>query len=283
MDEELVNDAFKAAFTFFSLSILLGGILMLLLIINIVRTFVKYFDLTISRHKHSMIISSGLLARKNTLLNPSKVQITTYSQNYFQKKMNLFNVSLRQADSGDSHKKQDLHSTNLSIPGCNPQEKDKLIRIILDGTPPTSAHFYPNWRFLNLPILFTAILPVVIFFIFWTNFPYLKPFYPLAIGYVLFAVIMVYFSYKRHRISVDENFIIKRKGIWDITHEMILPHKIQAITTFQYPWHKSVDVGHVNLHTAAGIINFKYGNFTEIKKLTNYWLYQIESGSEEWM
>ena len=79
------------------------------------------------------------------------------------------------------------------------------------------------------------------------------------------------------------DFIIKKSGIWDITHEIILPQKIQAITTFQYPWHKSVDVGHVNLHTAAGIIHFKYGNYTEIKQLVNYWLYQIESGSKEWM
>jgi putative membrane protein len=283
MDEKQVDNAFKAAFTFFSLSILIGGTLLLLLIINIVRTFVKYFELTISKHKHSLLISSGLLARKNTLLNPNKVQITTYSQNYFQKKMNLLNMSLKQANSGDSHKKQDLQSTNLSIPGCNPIERDQLMRMILDNVPPKSASFYPNWRYVNLPILFMMVLPLTIFFLFWINIPDLKPFYPVGICYAVFILVMIYFSYKRHRISVDENFIIKRRGIWDISHEIILPHKIQAITTFQYPWHKSVDVGHVNLHTAAGILHFKYGNFTEIKKLVNYWLYQIESGSEEWM
>jgi putative membrane protein len=283
MDDGQVEKAFEAAFTFFSISIFIAILLFVILMINIIRTFVKYFDFNISKHQHSLLISSGLFARKNTLLSPNKVQITTYSQNYFQKKMNLLNMSLKQASSGHSHKGEELQSTNLEVPGCNPIERDQLISMILDRVPPKSSIFYPNWRYLNLPIFFRVVIPIVIFLIFWINIPDLKLFYPLAIAYFVLAIMMIYVSYRRHRISVDQEFIIKRSGIWDITHQIILPHKIQAITTFQYPWHKSVDVGHVNLHTAAGVIHFKYGNYTEIKRLVNYWLYQIESGSEEWM
>ncbi len=283
MDEGQVEHAVESIFTFFSLTILLGIILALILVINIVRTFVKYFDFHISKHKHSLLISAGLFAKKNTLLSPDKVQTTTYSQNYFQKKMNLLNMNLKQAASGHATNGKEIHSTNLEIPGCSVAEKDELLMMILGKNPPKSAIFKPNFRFLNLPIFFRVILPIAIFFIFWTNTPEIKSFYPLAILYFLLAIPMIYISYRRHRIMVDQDFIIKKSGIWDITHEIILPHKIQAITTFQYPWHKSVDVGHVNLHTAAGIIHFKYGNYTEIKQLVNYWLYQIESGSKEWM
>lgn len=94
---------------------------------------------------------------------------------------------------------------------------------------------------------------------------------------------MIYVSYRRHRIAVNQEFIIKTSGIWDISNEIIMPHKIQAITASQYPWHKGVDVGHLCLHTAAGKIRFKYGNYSEIKRLVNYWLYQVESGNENWM
>jgi putative membrane protein len=132
-------------------------------------------------------------------------------------------------------------------------------------------------------LIFKAVIPAGIFFIFWFNFEVVKPYYPLAILYFLFVVLTTYISYKRHRLAVNQDFIIKKSGIWDVSKQIIVPHKIQSITTFQYPWHKGVDVGHANLHTAAGVIHFKYGNYTEIKQLVNYWLYQVESGSEEWM
>ncbi|WAC40671.1 PH domain-containing protein [Pedobacter sp. SL55] len=93
---------------------------------------------------------------------------------------------------------------------------------------------------------------------------------------------MIYISYTKHRITVSEDFIIKQSGIWDISQEIIEPHKIQSISTSQYPWHKSLDIGHVTLHTAAGNISFSYGNYTEIKILVNWWLYQVESSQKDW-
>lgn len=282
-DNGQVEEAIKTSVSLFSVGILVGLLLFVLLIINIVRTFVKYFDFEISKHKQSLLISSGLFAKKNTLLSPIKVQITSYSQNYFQKKFNLLNLNLKQAHDGKAQDEKDIKKSSLEVPGCSPAERDDLLKMILGQTPIKGKMFVPNFRFLNLPIFFMAVLPTAIFMIFWSKFEALKPYYPLAIIYFLMVLLMVYISYKKHRLFVDQDFIIKKSGIWDISHDTIFPHKIQAITTFQYPWHKGVDVGHVNLHTAAGIIHFKYGNYTEIKQLANYWLYQIESGSEEWM
>ena len=283
LDKGQVEHAVESLFTFFSLGILIAIILLVILTINIIRTLVKYFDFHISKHKHSLLLSAGLLAKKNTLLSPSKVQITSYRQNYFQKKMNLLNMNLKQASSGNVQNEKQMQSANLEIPGCNPMERDELLKMILGEVPKAGKSFEPNFRFLNLPIFFRVLLPIGIFIVFYFNVAQVKPFYPLAIVYFLLAIPMIYISYRRHRIIVNQELIIKKSGIWDLQHEIIHPHKIQAITTFQYPWHKGVDVGHVNLHTAAGIIHFKYGNYTEIKTLVNYWLYQVESGSEEWM
>lgn len=282
-DNGQIEEAIKTGVSLFSIGILVAIFLGILLIINIIRTFVTFFDFEVSKHKRSLLLSFGLLARKNTLLNPQKVQITTYSQNYFQKKFNLINLQLQQADSGEKKSGKDPAKSFLHIPGCSSEEKDELLHLILGETPIEGKVFSPNFRFLNLPLVFKAIIPVGIFFIFWFNFEEVKPYYPLAILYFILSISTIYISYKRHRLAVSQDFIIKKSGIWDISKQILMPHKIQSITTFQYPWHKSVDVGHVNLHTAAGVIHFKYGNYTEIKRLVNYWLYQIESGSEEWM
>lgn len=282
-DRGQVESAIKTGLSFFSLGILIAMALLILLAINIIRTFVKYFDFEITQHQRSMAISSGLLAKKNTLLSAQKVQITTYSQNFFQRKFNLLNLNLKQAHSGKAEEEKDLKKANLEVPGCSPQERDTILKLILGDLPHEAATFKPDYRFLNLPIVFNVLLPLVIFLICWLNIETLKPYYPLAIAYVMVVVTMIYISYRHHQLKVNQQIIIKKSGIWDVSFEHLFPHKIQAITTFQYPWHKSVDVGHVNLHTAAGTIRFKYGNYTEIKQLVNYWLYQIESGSEEWM
>lgn len=276
MDQGQVENLVEGLISLFSVSIILLVILFIIIAINVIGTLVRYFDLQISKHRHSLLIAAGLFAKKNTLLNPDKVHITAYSQNYFQKKLNLLNVNLKQATSGHQQHGKEMKSANLEIPGCNAMERDQVIGMILGKVPPHAALFVPDWRFLNLPVLFKVVLPLLAYLIFALHIPEVAVFWPLCISYAVIAVIMIYISYKKHRLTVDDEFIVKQSGIWDITKEIILPHKIQAITTFQYPWHRSADVGHVNLHTAAGVIHFKYGNYTEIKQLVNFWLYQVE-------
>lgn len=282
-DNGQVEAAIERGINVASIGILVAALIILLLVINIVRTIVKFYDFKISKHKHSLLISAGLLNKKNTLLSPKKVQITSYNQNYFQKKLNILNLNLKQAASGVPTDAKDLEKSNLSLPGCSAAEKDEILRIILSKLPGETKTYQPNFRFLNLPILFNAFLPVGIFWIVALNIPEVMAFYPLAMIYFILVLVMVYFSYRRHRLMVNQEFIIKKSGIWDVSYDHIFPHKIQAISTFQYPWHKSVDVGHVDLHTAAGVIHYRFGNYTEIKQLVNYWLYQVESSDEEWM
>ncbi|SDD95667.1 putative membrane protein [Pedobacter soli] len=283
IDKNAIESTVTGMLTIVTAFILIGVLLMVLLVINMVRTFYKYFELQISQHKDTLLLSSGLIAKKNTLVNPAKVQITKYSQNYFQKKLNMLNVSLKQAHFGESKKGHEMQGNTMEIPGCNPAERDELLRMILDKLPKSNKTFIPDWRFLNLPIFFKLVLPVAIFIIVAINVPEVKPFISAAAIYLITGIVMIYISYKKHRISVSEEFIVKKSGIWDISHEIITPAKIQVITTFQYPWHKGVDVGHLCLHTAAGQIRFKYGNYTEIKQLVNYWLYQVEHRNENWM
>lgn len=282
-DNGQVEAAIEKGINVASIGILFLAVIVLLLVINIVRTIVKFYDFKISKHKHSLLISAGLLNKKNTLLSPKKVQITSYSQNYFQKKLNILNLNLKQAASGVPTDAKDLEKSNLSLPGCSATEKNEILRIILSKLPSETKTYLPNFRFLNLPILFNAVLPVGIFWMVALNIPEVKVYYPLAIIYFILVLVMIYFSYRRHRLMVNQEFIIKKSGIWDVSYEHIFPHKIQAISTFQYPWHKGVDVGHVDLHTAAGVIHYKFGNYTEIKQLVNYWLYQVESSDEDWM
>ncbi|MET4084078.1 putative membrane protein [Pedobacter sp. UYP30] len=265
-----------------SVFILVAIFLLALLIINLVRTFYRYFELQVSVQNRNLLISSGFIAKKNTILNPNKVQIASYSQNYFQRKLDLVNLTIKQPHFGGAKRKGGLQGSVIHLPGCSPSEKDELMLLILSKLPQGGNTFLPNWRFVNLPNFFKIFLPALIFFFVAINNVEIKPYLNFVWIYLVIGLIMVYISYRNHKLMVSEDFIVKQKGIWDISQNILKPSNIQSITAFQYPWHKGIDVGHLNLHTAAGIIHFKYGNYTEIKLLVNYWLYLVEKSEENW-
>jgi putative membrane protein len=283
IEENQLSHAFSRGFSVFSLCFLLIAALILILGTNIIRTFIRYFDFKILKQKRSLAVSSGLFTKHNTLLKPDKVQLSAYSQNYFQKKLGMLNIKIKQA-SYSSADEEDEKKSAVEIPGCDEVERDEILKMIFDRIPAKGKPLLPNYRFLFLRIMLCIVLPLLAVLLLGFFFlPLIKPYFILAIPYIFIVVTLLYFEYRHHRLYASDNFVVKRSGIWDIEHEIIEPHKIQAITAKQYFWHKKADVGHLTVHTAAGVIHFKYGNYTHIKNLVNYWIFKVESSKKDWM
>ncbi len=283
IDETQVDSVFEKGAGYFSAGIVIFALLIVVLFINIIRTFIKHFDFEMIKQRQSLVITSGLFAKKNTLLNPAKVQITSYSQNYFQKKFKILDMNMKQASS-DEVKDQKKKSNAIEVPGCSAEERDEILKIILGKIPEKGISHRPNFRYLIFRI-FSAItfLAVVITVLSFSEIGTIQFYIPLIFVYLCLVSALIYFGFKNNRLYSSKDFVILRHGAWDLEHEIIEPHKIQAITAKQYFWHKSADVGHLTLHTAAGDVHFKFGNFTQIKQLVNYWLYRVETSKENWM
>lgn len=254
-------------------------------LINLVRTIIRYFDLEIVKQRNSLLISYGLFAKKNTLLNPRKAQIVSYSQNFFQQKLNVLKMKIKQASS--QQVKQDgkkNESSVIEIPGANISEKEAILQVIYDKTVEKGKVFNPNYRYVFRGIYFGLLFPIAIVLLigFFIN-EEVKSYFPLIGLYVMIVGLLIYFGFRNYRLFVNSDFIIKKRGAWDVEHQIIEPHKIQAITTKQFFWHKRSDVGHIILHTAGGDLSFRFANFSEINKQINYWLYQVESSNKHWM
>lgn len=265
------------------ITFIIVGILVVTLLINLTRTIIRYFNFRITRQQNSLLLSYGLLNTKNTIIRPDKVQIVTIGRNFFQKKLNINDIRIRQA-SGVEPSDKDQNKTAIEIPGCNNTEKDGLMKFLLGSIPEKGVVLKPNIRKIIMGIVGGLMIPLSIFFIFAY---YLTPsiteyivFVPL---YVLFVSIMIYFNFRHSRLYVTNDFIIKRSGAWDIDYDYIAPHKIQSVSLKQFFWHKSPDVGIVSLHTAGGTISFGLADFTRLKGMVNHWLYQVETTNKHWM
>jgi len=258
----------------------LVSLFIIVLMINLVRIVFRYFDYKITKQKGSLLLSYGLLNTKNTIIKPEKVQITGVSRNYFQKKMNILEIKIKQATSGSKEERKSV----IDIPGCNEFERDEILKLLFHQIPQKGVMLTPNFRKLGFALFLTIGLPLIGFYFFEKYNPevgmavnYLIPIYVIFVGVVQF------FKFRNYRLFIHDDFIIKQSGAWDISNEIIEPSKIQAITTSQLFWHKSIGIGTLTLHTAGGNIAFQLGNFETIKQYVNLWLYEIETSDSNWM
>lgn len=264
------------------LMIALGLIIFSVLFINLVMTIVKYFNFTIKRDENTFILSYGLINLKNTIINPEKVQIIKWTQNFFQRKLNVNTIEIKQASSDEKRAK---NKDKTKIPGCNNDERIEILKLLIEKLPKYEKELHPNIRKLLLNSFIFILIPVTIG-LFVNN--YNNKFETVqAIGlatlYSLFIGVIILFSYKNYRLYTSTDFVVKKSGAWDIDYELIQPHKIQGIKTFQLFWQKRTNIGSVTLYTAGGNISFRTTNYSELKKLVNYWLYQVEVSKRNWM
>ena len=279
VDQDQIDNYFDRGFAMRSILfvILIGAVL--ILIINIIRVIFRYFNYKITKQNGSLLLSYGLIDTKSTILKPERVQITSVTSNYFQKKMDIVALKIKQASSGE---KEDRKSA-LEIPGCSASERDAILKLLFDAIPQKGAMLKPNYRKLVFSLFLSIVVPVAIFFLLQRQIAELSEVIYFVPLYVVFVGLVVYFGYRNNRLFIHDRFIIRQSGAWDIENEIIEPSKIQAISTSQLFWHKSPNIGSLTLHTAGGDLSFQLGNFTTIKAHANRWLYEIETSDSNWM
>jgi len=265
------------------LAFIIVGVLCLVIVLNLGRTILKFYGYRITKQRGSLLLSYGLINTRNTILKPAKVQIVRVTSNFFQKKMDIQDLMIRQANSTQVSQKE-AKKAILEIPGCDEKERNVLLEFLLGKIPERGAMVKPNFRKMLVPTFFGLIMPLSIYF--WMAY-FVEPELQNAIlfvpVYALFVGLLIYCNFRNSRLFVNDEFIIKQGGAWDIDNDYIEPHKIHTVSMTQYFWQKGSDVGTVSLHTAGGTIMFGLANYTRLKQLANYWLYQVETTKKHWM
>lgn len=248
-------------------------------IINVVRTLVKYYGFKIAKQKGSLIMSYGLIATQSTILKPEKVQIVKITRNFFQKKLKILEISIKQTISDETKKDKAI----TEIPGCNEIERDEILQLIFNEIPKKGEKLKPNFRKLLFSIFILIVLPLTAYLTIGNWFVNsIFEYKSIAVFYTVFIFIGLLFGFKNNSLHINDKHVIMQSGAWDIDNEIIKIEKIQAITTSQLFWHKSLNIGSLTIHTAGGNVNFQLGNFKKINQYVNLWLYQIEKNESNW-
>lgn len=255
--------------------VILGFIIVM--VVNLARTILQYYNFSISRQQRSLLLKFGLFTTKSTIVRPSRVQILTVVQNFLQRKTDLTRIRISQA--GAEH---DVHKQLLEIPGCSKAEKDALLNLLYDSLPEAEMEIRPNYRkLIQSTVLFLIVpLSIIIGLVNWISLPYLE-YVPWI--YTALVAPMLLFSYRNSRLFLSDRFVMVRSGAWDVSLEIVETSRIQAVEVSQLLWHRAADVGSLTLYTAGGAITFWLGNFSAMRHYVDRWLYKIESSNANWM
>ena len=287
IEDKIDTDSIESYFDFNSvlLSVIIGFVFIFILIIaiNLVRTIVRYFDFSITRTKHSLLLTYGLITTRNTIINPIKVQLIKISQNYFQEKLDIRNLRVEQASSeaNSKEKKKD----RIEVPGCSEVMKNQILDFVYNKEITNQEVYFPSVRKFWIRFIFMIVLPVIVVlslnsvahFLLWNKF------YLFTSLYFIIGILSCWRLYKNYKLMVTPDFILVQSGFWDIDTAIIEPYKIQAIKTNQLFWQKRLNIGSVYLYTAGGTISFTTGFYNQITQLSNKWLFQVETSTKKWM
>lgn len=280
-DTSFLDEYVSMEFLVRSIATITVIILFLILLVNLGRTILKFFDFKVTKEDGALLLSHGLINTRNTIIKPQRVQILTVGRNYFQKKFDITDLKIRQAS--DLEASKDRLKMMMEIPGLSTTEKDALLRFLYTQMPKRGFEVLPNIRKAVFEVFKYILMPVGLFYGYTCLVPGAKEALIFTPVYVLFAGILIYFAYRNSRLYISPDFIIRQRGAWDVDNDILEPHKIQSVKLQQFFWQKWSDVGIVHLYTAGGQVNFGVARFTQLQKLVNYWLYQVEISKQSWM
>lgn len=270
-ETQLDYETLESHFLAYSIPVLLGIVLIVVILgilINTIRTFIKYYNFKITENNKSFSFEFGLFNTKNSIVTKSKVQVITETQNWIQKKMKISFMKFLQIGKNEEEK-------NVSaVPGINNIEKVKLISAIWNEDPVFTNVLKPNFRLIIVNSFQWIILPLILFFLIKRDL--LIIYWFLAIIYSVLVEFLILISFRNLRLFYNERFIRLKSGIWDINHKTFEVEKLQTVKISQYFWQKKTNLGSITFYTSAGNFKIVALDFLKLKKLLNYCIYKIE-------
>ena len=280
IDDEAIDTFLEEKVTLYVGLLILAFFLIAIFVFNIIRTVIKFYNYKVVVQQDRLFLSYGLLQTKSTIIKPSRVQLVKIVRNYFQKLWGISSFKIHQVFGKESFNKK----TALEIPGCSNEETKEFFDMIykkplqLEG-----QELKHNYRYFGFRFFFLVVVPLCIF-LGWTQNELEDSWrYSSAVSYLVIATLLIWRYYRIGRLIITPNFIVVKSGIWDITHTVLEPHKIQKIVVSQLAWQKNANIGSLTIHTAGGIVQFSTSNYQQLKQWRDQWLYTVETQNTPWM
>ncbi len=260
--------------------IFIMGLLLFGMFITVAETVIKYYDLNLKQFRDSLQVEMGL--RNNTKVNirAARVQMVEVNTNPLQKLLKLFTLKISLASS-----ENDLEKSRIRIPGLPPEVIAQSQKFFFQKEILKKVRINPHkiilWRKFTRGLI-PAIIGVTLLF-FFPEYISGAILGGLVSSYLVLLLIYNYFYYKRLKLIIDEETVVKSSGLWVRREQYLEIYRLQAISVRQPLWYKRRGIVNLTFHSAGGDITFNGVLRKEVTPMINFFLYKVESTSRPWM
>lgn len=259
------------------LPIVVVAFLLISVLMSMIQTTLRYFNLEFFVDEKGVQMVSGLLKRAEYQIPTNKIQYLKWKSNPLRKLIGLKTLAVKQAAPQEVNERKNV----VRVPGCKVDQLD----VVLDTFYPqlkegTYTHYRSN-KLLRLQLtIYLAIIPsLLITALGWFGWPF-------SLGALLYLPISLYFIKKYFYsvfMMVSSEMLILKKG-WVYPTRVAMPlYKLQNVKLSQSIFQKQRNLASLTFYTAAGAEGFKHLPYEEAAELYNFLLYKVESSDRGWM
>ena len=246
-------------------------------LLSLIRTALRFFNLTMYLSKRGLTVEAGLLKRQENVVPANKIQYIVWKSNPLRRLIGYHSLAIYQASSGEVNRKN-----AVTVPGCKQTQLENVNHAFfpeLDESNLAMVKPTAFWQFRLL--LFFGVLPTLAiallgWFEGWS-------WYVAAGVYLTLADFFIKKYVKTFSVSISKELLQVRRG-WVFPQHVLLKHyKVQGVNLRQSIFQKRRGLVSLTLYTAGGSINIPFVPQEAGKALADYLLYKIESSKLEWM
>lgn len=253
-------------------------ILLLFVLISVIRTSLKHFNLKLDRINNGFKIHSGLLNRKEYSAPDNKIQKIAWGDNPLRRIFGIFIVFLKQAKSIETDNKK-----SLNLPVIGKENVNKILHYLYGEELNEEMHeFGISRHFFIRGFIYFILLPTLIGISLGIYLGNKWLIIGLSIYFVYFTIIR-YVQWRKSGFLLNNKFLRRKKGVYGNYHEIIPWYKVQSVELNQSIYQRRYDLANLVIHTAAGSTILPYIELQQAQKLRDYALYISETDRREWM
>jgi len=242
---------------------------------SIVTTFIINFNLEVVEHQKTIEINKGLFNKVSLSLTPSRIQNLVIKTNRVKQYFNLHSLSVKQAMVNAKQQK------NFKIVALEKEQLNHLINKLLINYNNEGEVAKPRPYFIRISVLemlaFGIVINALSLFLFGIEMFWIN------VVFVPFAVLYVYFAYKKAYYKISDNFLTIGSGVIDTTTNILEIHKIQEVELKQTLFQQRSDIASLVISTASKSVTIPYISKLEALSIYNFLLYKVESQDRDWM
>lgn len=263
------------------LNLVLTNVLMILLVIlisfsfSVVKTFIINFNLEVVEYQKTIEINKGLFNKVSLSLTPSRIQNLVINTNRVKQYFGLHSLSVKQAMVNQKQQK------NFNIVALEKAQLNYLLNKLLVNYDEDCETGKPSPYFIRISSLevlfFSLVINSLFLFLFGKDMLWVNAIL------VPFAILYVYFAFKKAYYKISKNFVTIGSGVIDTTTNILEIHKIQAVKIKQTIFQKRRDVASLVITTASKSVTIPYISKLEALSIYNFLLFKVESQDRDWM